>query len=316
MATGIVARALAEARAVTSADVLLVAGALLHAVLLAGLAVKTVRHPESWVAELRDPVRLFGHFTLVAASGVLAARLAAGPLRVVAYGLLLLAAATWVVFTAYALSGFRSALRTALPHADGLWFLPVVGLQSISLALTALGSGSVWTAVALVLWACGVLLYVATLAVVVRRLRLDPPDPQGLTPAYWITMGAAAISMFGGIQLTARREALPGFAGPLLTSAVTVLWCWCTLLIPLLIAAGIRRHLHHRVPVHPELALWCIVFPFGMYTTATARLAETTARDTLLPTTVSPLVWAAATAWASVAFYRVLARLRPVGPLP
>ncbi|MFE3824820.1 tellurite resistance/C4-dicarboxylate transporter family protein [Streptomyces sp. NPDC059092] len=307
MATGIVARALNEAHAVTVAEALLITAASLHTVLLAGLTVKAVRHSAHLMAELRDPTRLFGHFTLVAACGVLATRLGTGPLRAVAYGLVSLAATTWVVFMAYACAGLRRAFRPALRHADGTWFLAAVGLQSISLALTALGPRPLQIAVAFALWTGGVFLYLATLAVVAWRLWCHPPGPHLLTPAYWVTMGAAAISTLSGTQLAAHGEALPGSAARLVTSTVSALWCWATLLIPPLTAAGVWRHLRHRVRAGHELALWCVVFPLGMYATATARLAEVEG-ITVLSAAVPPLAWTAATAWTAVTACRLRTR--------
>ncbi|WP_157877662.1 tellurite resistance/C4-dicarboxylate transporter family protein [Streptomyces kanamyceticus] len=307
MATGIVARALNEAHAVTVGKALFVAAALLHTALLAGLAVKAVRHTDRLLAELRDPARAFGHFTLVAACGVLAARLGAGQLRAVAYGLLVLAAAAWAVIAAHVVAGLRRALRSALPRADGTWFLAVVGLQSIGLAFVAVDPRPLPVAVSLVLWAGGVLLYVTVLAAVAWRLGCHPPGPQLLTPAYWVTMGAVAISTLCGTQLAVHTEALPGPVTGLVTAAVTVLWGWATLLVPPLIAAGAWRHLRHRVRSGGEPALWCIVFPLGMYTTATARLAA--ARGyAFLSDAVQPMAWTALAAWLVITASRLRAR--------
>ncbi|WP_324965839.1 hypothetical protein [Streptomyces formicae] len=210
MATGIVARALNEAHAVTAGKALFVAAALLHVALLAGFAVKAVRYTDRLLAELRDPARAFGHFTLVAASGVLAARLGAGQVRVVSYGLLVLTGTGWVVIAAYVVAGLRREFRSALPHADGTWFLGVVGLQSIGIALVAVAPGPPRIAFALALWMVGVLLYVTTLAAVAWRLGRHRPGPQLLTPAYWLTMGAVAISTLCGTQVAVHTEALPG----------------------------------------------------------------------------------------------------------
>lgn len=45
-------------------------------------------------------------------------------------------------------------------------------------------------------------------------------------------------------------------------------------MIPPLIAAGIWRHLVHRVPLSYDPTLWSIVFPLGMYSVAGSFLGQ------------------------------------------
>ncbi|MGA4843682.1 tellurite resistance/C4-dicarboxylate transporter family protein [Streptomyces sp. G45] len=303
MATGIVSRALALAGARGAANALLVVAVALYVPLFAAAAVRAVRHGDRVRAELRDPRRLFGHYTFVAASDVLASRLAATPVRPVAAGLCALAALVWV---ALAVATARLP-RSALAAADGTWFLATVGLQSLVIALTSVRPGLV---AAVPLWACGVLLYAATLTVVVRGLLRRPPAPAGLTPAYWITMGAAAISALAGSQLSGGSPLLPGAA---VTGAVAALWAWATLLIPALVAAGVWRHGLRRVPLVYEPALWCVVFPLGMYATATAQVTTGHGAHPLTPA-VSPLAWTALVAWLAVQHRLVAARVRAAPP--
>ncbi|WP_344533603.1 tellurite resistance/C4-dicarboxylate transporter family protein [Streptomyces albiaxialis] len=292
MATGIVSRALDQATGARhAADALLAAALALHLVLLTATVARAVRHRDRLAADLREPARFFGAFTLVAATGVLASRLATGPLRPLAAAAPAPAAALWA---ALALAGVR-LLRThgaaATRHADGTWFLATVGLQSLVVTLTSLAHGPTARAVALACWLAGVCLYAVTLCCVVRRLVLHPPGPAELAPSYWILMGAAAISLLAGCGIP---------EGPATTAALLALWGWATLLIPPLTAAGAWRHLRHRVPVRYEPALWSMVFPLGMYATATTRLATT--RDLpLLRPWASDLAWCATTAWFAVA---------------
>src|SRR5262249_21178845 len=51
-------------------------------------------------------------------------------------------------------------------------------------------------------------------------------------------------------------------------------WAFGTWLIPALVAAGIWRHIIHKVPLRYEPALWSIVFPLGMYGVACRFLAR------------------------------------------
>jgi tellurite resistance protein TehA-like permease len=299
MATGIVSRALAQTGAHTTAAVLFGIAAALYTVLLAATALKAVCHPQRLKAELRDPSRLFGHYTLVAASGVLAARLAATPFTDTATALFALAALAWAVLSVAAVRALRTAPHRMLQQAEGTWFLGTVGLQSLALSLDGLHPDRTGTA-ALTLWTGGTLLYVATAVVVAARLVRHPPRPADLTPAYWVTMGAAAITVLAGSQLLIRGGPLAHLVSrTLLSGVLNALWAWASCLIPLLLAAGIWRHLHHRVPLSYEPALWCIVFPLGMYATATTQLV--TAQGSNVPATPErPLAWTATAAWLAV----------------
>ncbi|MFF3817186.1 tellurite resistance/C4-dicarboxylate transporter family protein [Streptomyces bluensis] len=308
MATGIVSRALAQTGARGASALLFGIAAAAYLTLLTATVLKAVHHRSVLRAELRDPARLFGHFTLVAASGVLATRLAQGFGRVAAYALLTVAAAVWAVLAVAAVGLGRSGGRTLLRQADGTWFLATVGLQAVALTLTSLHTGRTVLTVALVLWATAVLIYTATLTSVVLRLLRDPPGAAQLAPTYWVTMGAAAISTLAGAQLIAHERSLPRPSQGPLDGTVLILWAWATVLIPPLLAAGVWRHLHHRVPLTYELALWCIVFPVGMYATATAQLA-TAGSISALTVTERPLVGAAAVAWLAVGARYLAARL-------
>ncbi|MFG3258893.1 tellurite resistance/C4-dicarboxylate transporter family protein [Streptomyces sp. NPDC048172] len=291
MATGIVSRALDQAAGARQAAALLFGAALaLHLVLLTATVARAVRHRDRLAADLREPARFFGAFTLVAATGVLASRLATGPLRGVTAALLPPAAALWV---ALALTGVR-LLRThgaaATRGADGTWFLATVGLQSLVLTLTAVAHGPAADRAALAGWLAGTCLYAVTLCCVVRRLLRHPPGPAQLAPSYWIVMGAAAISLLAGCGVRVR---------PVVSVGLVALWGWATLLVVPLLAPGAWRHVRHRIPVRYEPALWGMVFPLGMYATATARLATTRDVPALRPW-AEGMAWCAAAAWLGV----------------
>ncbi|WP_143589830.1 tellurite resistance/C4-dicarboxylate transporter family protein [Streptomyces africanus] len=310
MATGAVSRVLAQSDARTTSALLLGIAVAAYVTLLAATVLKALHHRDALRAELRDPARLFGHFTFVAASGVLATRLVHGPTRGAAYALLCVAAVVWTALAGAAVALARSGGRTMLRYADGTWFLATVGLQALALTVVGLHPGRAVITATLALWATGVLMYTVTLTSVVLRLLRDPPEAAHLAPTYWITMGAAAISTLAGAQLITSERLLPRPARVPLDTAVTVLWSWATVLIVPLLAAGVWRHLYHRVPLPYDLTLWCIVFPLGMYTTATAQLA--TVRGTTALTAVErPLVCVAAAAWLAVAARFLTA---PYGP--
>jgi tellurite resistance protein TehA-like permease len=103
-------------------------------------------------------------------------------------------------------------------------------------------------------------------------------------------MGAVAISLLAGAELQDRLGLLRHHPAHLVLPA---LWRWATALIPVLLAGGTWRHLHRR-PLRYEPSLWCIVFPAGMYATATLNVLPQPPARTATACALAP--WAAAAA--------------------
>ncbi|MFI0778684.1 tellurite resistance/C4-dicarboxylate transporter family protein [Streptomyces sp. NPDC021212] len=281
MATGIVSQGLAAAGAPRLSGALLAMAVALYAGLLAGLVWRVARHPREVAADLRDTKRVFGFFTFVAGSDVLAARLAPAPWRAAAAALTLVAVpACAVLLGCVARVVRRIGADGALRRAEGTWFLCVVGVQSAVLAVTgpAPGRGLPGTAIA---WAAGLLLYAAVATLVARRLPRFGIPPRELSPPYWISMGACAISLLAGARLA--HPGLDAALGPAPTRDVLLtLWVWATCLLPPLLAAGAWRHLRHRIPPAYEPTWWTIVFPTGMYAMSTTALGKAEALHPLV----------------------------------
>ncbi|MFE6775518.1 tellurite resistance/C4-dicarboxylate transporter family protein [Streptomyces sp. NPDC057702] len=296
MATGIVSRAVASGGARRLSWALLGIGLAGFAVLALALAWRLLAYREHVAADADAPARVFGFFTFVAGSEVLAARLAGAGARALALALYLVAVLAWGVLAA------RTA-RTLRRHpgaarlADGTWFLCAVGLQSVVVAGAALWSGPWARGVLLGCWVAGVALYGAVLGAVGWRLRRHPVAPAALTPAYWVAMGACAISVLAGAQVVG----LGWSAGPrrALLATLLALWCWATLLLPVLVAAGYWRHCRHRVPVRYEPTQWCVVFPLGMYAAASRQLGGVAEVAALRPV-AGVVTWLAVGAWLLV----------------
>lgn len=75
MATGIVSVGLDQQGLSAASNVLLVVAVVAYVLLVLALVGRLVGHRERAVADLHDPRRAFGYFTVVAGSGVLAVRL-------------------------------------------------------------------------------------------------------------------------------------------------------------------------------------------------------------------------------------------------
>jgi tellurite resistance protein TehA-like permease len=115
-------------------------------------------------------------------------------------------------------------------------------------------------------WSVGVFLYGAVGVFVAARMLLYPLRPEDLTPPYWVAMGATAITVVAGARIVEMANApMVAATRGLVAGTSVVFWAFGSWLLAPLIAAGIWRHVVHRVPLRYEAALWSVVFPLGMY---------------------------------------------------
>jgi len=314
MSTGILSTAADQDGAAMLSRALLVLTVACYLVLLAATGWRLARYRAEFLADGTDPALAFTMFAFVAGSDVLGARLAAAGYGAVTEILLVLAGAVWLLLSyglPLALIAGRGA-ASALAGANGTWFLCVVGTQSIVVALAALAPlpGGL-AALAVTLWAAGVVLYLIVATLVLARLLHFPVLPAGLTPAYWVSMGATAISVLAGAKLLG-LPASPLLAAvhPVLAGLSVMLWAFGTWLIPLLVGLGVWRHLVHRVPLRYEPGLWSLAFPLGMYCVASEALGHALRVRWLVPVGHAG-TWAALAVWV-VLFAAMLVSLAGV----
>ncbi len=234
---------------------------------------------------LQDPSVAMAYFTFVAGADVLGVRLVMSGHPGYAAGLALAAAAVWVVLNYWLpWSIVARAHRPVLREFNGTWFIWVVGTQS--LAISAVGLVESWhgasrqhlAEAAVCLWGVGIVLYLVLVVIIVLRLMVVEVTPGEMGPAYWIAMGATAIS----VRAAAGILALPGQVGsfhvgdlrPFIVGVSVVLWSFGTWWIPLLALFGLWRHVLRHYPLSYEPRLWSMVFPLGMYTVASYSLGE------------------------------------------
>lgn len=313
MSTGIVSVAVALQGLHVLSRIMLVIAAVSWVVLVVLTVTRIARHRAEFARDFRDPRRGFGFFTFTAATGVLGTVLLTDGHDVWAAPLLGIAAISWfllgyvVPWTAV----LNPSHRPTLPGANGTWFIWCVASQSVAVlsatleptvhgaaATDALGLLAVFS------WSVGCFLYAGVALLVAARLMLYPLGPEDAVPAYWIAMGATAISVLAG----ARIIMLGDSAAPIVLAtrqlaagASVTFWVFGTWLVPVLVAMGCWRHLVHKLPLRYDPTLWSVVFPLGMYSVASHFLGSAEVDDLPIVEWIAGIeVWIALVAWAAV----------------
>ncbi|MEA9985961.1 tellurite resistance/C4-dicarboxylate transporter family protein [Subtercola sp. RTI3] len=282
MATGIISTALNLTGWTVLSAVFLIT-ALGGLVVLAGLSLtRLALYRRDVLADMQNPGRAFGFFTIVAGLDVVAVRLAAGGYPWPAAVLAGMSVPVWLILTYSIPAGFflRPGNKPEPVRIDGSWLLWVVGTQALAIvtSLAAAASASDFLAgVAVGLWGIGVMLYLILTVLIVHQLVTVRSDPASFSPTYWIVMGATAISVLGAAHILDLPHTLPIVSATAATVTGTgyFLWAVGTWWIPFLVIFGLWRHLIRHVPLRYTTALWSIVFPIGMYSTASITFGTT-----------------------------------------
>jgi tellurite resistance protein TehA-like permease len=268
---------------------------------------RLVRFRDAVVDDFNDPARAFGFLTFIAGANVLGVRLSMDGLYLITAGLLAVAGLTWLVL-GYVIPWTAVLSRTQRPviaTANGTWFIWVVAGQSVAISAATLEPVlGRWrdglAVVAVFSWSVGIFLYAAAGVFVAARMMLYELRPVDLTPPYWVTLGAAAITVLAGARIIEMEDAPMVTATRGLVAGTSVaFWSFATWLFPVLVAAGWWRHRIHRVPLTYEATLWSIVFPLGMYAVAGIYLGEAD-RLPVVSAIGSGELWVAFAVWVLV----------------
>lgn len=245
-------------------------------VLLALNVVRFAAYRDRVVDDFTDPRRAFGFFTFVAGTNVLGVRLGLAGSDDATAVLLVVSGLAWVVL-GYVVP-WTAALgrqeRPVVATANGTWFIWVVASQSVAVAAATIEPvyddvRRELALLAVVSWSVGVFLYAATGLLVALRLMLYEFGPEELTPPYWVSMGALAITVLAGARIVEMADApMVAATRGLIAGLAVVFWAFATWLIPVLVAAGWWRHVSRHVPLRYDATLWSIIFPLGMYAVA------------------------------------------------
>ena len=293
-------------------EVVLVATEVAFVVLSAGYLTRAAAFRPQMAQSLRNPATAMGYFTLVAGTNVLAVRLlmAGHPLATLILGIA--AAVLWLVLS-YGLpwSIMFAARRPVLGDINGTWLIWVVATQSVAIVAAGLAAEGPWRSLhqdlavaAVVLWGAGIMLYLTLIVIIFLRLFLVDITPAEMGPAYWIAMGATAISVRAAAGILAVHDqvatSLLTDMHPVLLGLSVILWSFGTWWIPLLVLFGLWRYLLRHYPMAYEPRLWSVVFPLGMYTVASYTLGATPGLG-FMTTIAHVWLWVGVAAWAATA---------------
>jgi tellurite resistance protein TehA-like permease len=253
--------------------------------------VRLVRFPGRLLEDLFDHQRAPGFFTLVAGTCVLATQtaLVAGGTTIAA-GLWWLGLGLWflIMYAFFTAVTVRQQKPTLARGINGAWLIAAVATQSIVVSRGAVDGLSAPAPAIQFLCAAmfmiGSMLYLAIIPLIFYRLTFVRLLSRDFSPPYWINMGAVAITTLAGATLMARvgHWRVLDQLSPFLPGFTLFFWAASTWWIPLLIALMLWRYVIRGEVPRYEPALWGMVFPLGMYTTATFQLSRVTHFDFLV----------------------------------
>ena len=278
--------------------------------------IRLVRYPMKVFSDLSNHRIGSGFLTIVAATNVLGSQFVILQANeTIALYLWVLGLALWflLIYTLFTALTVKEEKPTLEDGINGGWLLFIVSTQSVPvLGMLIVSRFEAWqemfTFSMLGFYLLGCMFYILIISLIMYRFLFFKIEAEEMNPSYWINTGAVAITTLAGANILLRGHAsfLADFA-PFIIGFTVFFWAAGTWWIPYLFIVGAWRHFYKRYPLTYHPVYWGLVFPMGMYTVATFRLAQVLNMDFLL---LIPqyFIYLALIAWA-VTFYGLVARL-------
>jgi len=318
MATGIVAIAAAQQSIEWLGDGLFGVAFVAYVVLTILYLARLTRYRTAFISDLSSHLKGPAFLTIVAATNVL------GSAAVVVHewwwlgwilwgaGLVLWLGLVYAIFAALMLREPKPAVAQGI---NGTWFLFTVATQSVAalgaLLVTRVADPEGLLLVCVSAFFLGLFLYIVVVTLVIYRFVFVELRVEETHPPYWISLGAAAISVLAGsnVLLAGDGSQIIEQLRPFVSGMVVLAWATATFWIPVMIILGCWRHGVRRLRIRYDPQYWSLVFPLGMYSAATFRMASAVDID-FLDGVPKVMFGVALTAWtlAFLGLLRVLGR--------
>ncbi|OON69227.1 tellurite resistance/C4-dicarboxylate transporter family protein [Hymenobacter sp. CRA2] len=305
MSTGIISLAAHSLGIDWLADSLFYLNAVLFPLLLALLLARAVLFFSAFRQELTTHAKGPTFLTVVAAAALLGNQfLLLRHNQALATALWLLAAACWVLLLYGFLLGVSlTAEKPPLGQGfNGSWLLLAVSTEALAVLGAGLAPKLEWASVAtfgaLSLFLLGSVFYLVLMTLLVYRMAFKPLAGEEVGAAYWISVGASAITVLAGSNLADGLLQVSAFSGllPFVKAYCVLFWAVSTWWLPLVAALRIWNHLSTRPAFAFSPTYWAMVFPLGMYTAATLKLAQVLPLPAL-QSIATYFIWLAVAAW-------------------